>query len=265
MKATINNIEKIARENGLELIQTTSGMNGYPQNIMYAVIGFDNFNKLDEFRSNFSVDRGPEIFTKKDGWKYWERTGNAAYEEFDFSAEEYGDIYSTFDNPEEEFILMKEQISECQEVEEIKNLLSRYEELISEYENKADDEVVVTRDGEYFETVKYRSMSTYHDTRSHVIGVLIERDNRMDDLELNEGDTTFWYDEVTHQCVSLEITEGIYEEIINGEYMDFENIPDQVLDALTSEVKASGYSIDDYTGAVYIDNGNNEGHYYLVW
>lgn len=265
MKATINNIEKIAREHGLDLILTTSGMNGYPENVMYAVIGFDNFDKLDEFRSNFSVDRGAEIFKKKDGWKYWERTGNAAYDEFEFSTEEYGDIYSIFGNPEEEFNLMKEQISECQEVEEIKNLLSRYEELISEYANKTDDEVVVTRDGEYYETVNMRSMSTYHDTRSHAIGLLIERDSRLEELELNEGDTTFWYDEVTHQCISLEITEGIYEEIINGEYIDFENMTEQVLDQLTLEVKASGYSIDDYSGAVYIDNGNNEGHYYLVW
>lgn len=265
MKATINNIEKIVKENGLELIQTTSGMNGYPESLMYAVTGFDSFDQLTQFISRYKIDRSPEVFEQRDGWDLWSRNNHWAFEEFEFSPEDYGDNYATFEGEEAEFEPLKDRIRYCDTIEEVEKLVDRYKDLVDKFNEKKEDEAIVTNHGEYYQTVKTQSMSTYHDTRSHVIGVLIERDNRIDDLELNEGDTTFWYDEVTHQCVSLEITEGIYEEIINGEYMDFENIPDQVLDALTSEVKASGYSIDDYTGAVYIDNGNNEGHYYLVW
>ncbi len=84
MKATVNNIKAIAKANDLEVIETTTGINDYPQNVKYAVIGFENYEQINDFINGFKINGHPEIFTKKDGWRFWERTGNVAYDAFEF-------------------------------------------------------------------------------------------------------------------------------------------------------------------------------------
>lgn len=69
-------IEEIAYENGLELIDTTSAMNGYPQCLKKAIIGFDSFEEADKLAKENGLSI--EIFTKRDGWNLWYRTGDKA-------------------------------------------------------------------------------------------------------------------------------------------------------------------------------------------
>ena len=61
---------------------------------------------------------------------------------------------------------------DCSSFEEIKNIIAEKEELFSEIESLSDDEIVIARNGKYYETIDKVSMSFYHDTRHSVIGVL---------------------------------------------------------------------------------------------
>ena len=62
-------LETIAYENGLEYIETTTGMNGYPQHIRGAIIGFYTFDEAKKL----SKEHGLRIttFFKSDGWQMY--------------------------------------------------------------------------------------------------------------------------------------------------------------------------------------------------
>lgn len=87
-------LEQIAYQNGLELIETTSERTGYPANLRHAIIGFETFEEAEKIadENNLSI----EIFTKRDGWQLYYRTGNSAHEPFKNSADNYGDDYHSF-------------------------------------------------------------------------------------------------------------------------------------------------------------------------
>lgn len=90
----IKNIEDIAAVNGLELIDTTNSINGYPMNLQRVIIGFDSFEQAEKLAKEYGLSI--EYFTKRDGWSLWFRLGRKAFEPFERSAEEYGDDYCGF-------------------------------------------------------------------------------------------------------------------------------------------------------------------------
>ena len=47
-----------------------------------------------------------------------------------------------------------------------------YKELFAEIESLGEGEIVIAKNGEYYETIDKVSMSFYHDTKHYVIGVL---------------------------------------------------------------------------------------------
>ena len=53
------NIYEVAEENNLDVISTTTGKNGYPQSVRYAITGFPNFSRFSVCYSielcNFAV------------------------------------------------------------------------------------------------------------------------------------------------------------------------------------------------------------------
>ena len=65
-------LENIAEQNGLEVVNTTEGRNGYPIGIMPMLKGFDSFEQFKSIAiqypqlDHFSLD-------KKDGWQLWYR------------------------------------------------------------------------------------------------------------------------------------------------------------------------------------------------
>ena len=65
-------LEIIAEQNGLEVVNTTEGRNGYPIGIMPMLKGFDTFEQFKSIAiqypqlNHFSLD-------KKDGWQLWYR------------------------------------------------------------------------------------------------------------------------------------------------------------------------------------------------
>ena len=170
-------IEDIAYENGLELIDTTSAMNGYPQCLKRAVIGFDTFQEADKLAKENGLSI--EIFTKRDGWSLWYRTGNHALAPFERSADEYGDNYRGFSNEDLEDFYENEVlpfVSDFNDFASLRSFLDNKEKIHDKIEEADDDELVITSEGNYYETIKKTTMEYEYDTRHFAIG-LIDRNS----------------------------------------------------------------------------------------
>ncbi len=170
-----DSLEYIAYQNGLELIETTSERNGYPVHVKKAIIGFDTFDQAEKIakENNLSI----EVFTNHDGWQLYYRTGNRAYEPFRNSASDYGDDYCEFSREDIDTFYENEVKSFIQEFDDFKSVCAFIEmnkKIYEELENIDDNEIVITREGRYYDTIQKESMSFYHDMKTKVIG-LIER------------------------------------------------------------------------------------------
>lgn len=170
-----DSLEYIAYKNGLELIETTSESNGYPANLKKAIIGFDTFEEAERIarENNLSI----EIFTRRDGWDLYYRTGNRAYEPFRNSASDYGDDYSEF-SIEDIDIFYEEEVKpfleQFDDFESVSSFIKMKEEIFERLEMIDDDEIVITDEGRYCDTIRKTSMRFYHNAKTKVIG-LIER------------------------------------------------------------------------------------------
>lgn len=86
MKESIT-LQDIAQLEGLQYVETTDQHNGYPSHIEGAIIGFENYNQLDEvMRKYFHQISGSfrrVDLDKRDGWQLWHRdytnTNNRPY------------------------------------------------------------------------------------------------------------------------------------------------------------------------------------------
>lgn len=163
----------IAEIENLQVIETTSAMNGYPQSIKKALIGFDSFEQAEKVAEEYGLSI--EYFTKHDGWQLYYRTNDRAYSAIEVSADEYGDDYRAFTSSDYEGFYENEvkgmagEFNSFEEVEEFLNTKKRIYEAIEELE---DDEMVLTCQGEYYDTVKRSTMSHYYDTKTTVIGLI---------------------------------------------------------------------------------------------
>ena|GEM_PF-4498485 len=72
-KMTDRAFERLANAHGLDMVWTTMGINGYPQNEDMAVIGFDDWWQAQ----SLALARGFEIklLRRRDGWSHWEFRG----------------------------------------------------------------------------------------------------------------------------------------------------------------------------------------------
>jgi hypothetical protein len=169
-------LETIAYEKGLEYIETTTGMNGYPQHLRGAIIGFETFAEAEEV----AKEHGLRIttFYKRDGWQLYKRDSNTTYGPMNVTSDDYGDDYKHFTNgiSQEDFI-EEELLPDLAATTfgDIITITNRYEELFDKIVEAEDDELVIASTfGEYVETIKKELMSWSHDSKIWVIGVMEE-------------------------------------------------------------------------------------------
>lgn len=169
-------LETIAYENSLEYIETTTGMNGYPQHLRGAIIGFNTFAEAEAIAQEHELCI--TTFFKRDGWHLYQRDGNTTYEPLKITSYDYGDDYKHFTNeiPQEDFI--EEELLPnlaATTFGDIITMTNRYEELFDKIVEAEDDELVIADYlGEYVETIKKELMSWNHDGKTWVIGVMEE-------------------------------------------------------------------------------------------
>lgn len=164
-------LAEIADMEGLRYVETTSGSNGYPSNIQGAIVGFENWEQLEEVALKYNLN--PINLHRRDGWQLYERQGNAS-EPYKNSCNDYGDDYAQYDDADAyqkqimEDVLPYAELSTFEEVEEwLKEKKEVYEELLTCGEN----EIVITYQGRFYEKINETSMSFYHDTHNYIIGL----------------------------------------------------------------------------------------------
>lgn len=164
----------ILQHKNLEYIDTTSQANGYPCRLKKAVIGFESFEQAQEFADEYNLNL--EVFKKRDGWAFWYRTRNKAFEPFVRTCEDYGDDYRFFESSDQfEFFEneVRDILVNCTDFEEAKQVIENAEKVYDEICNLSDDEFVVTRCGSYYDTIKKKTMQYEYDTHHYAIGVIL--------------------------------------------------------------------------------------------
>lgn len=175
----MKSINEIASENGLQVINTTTGLNGYPQSLKEAIIGFEDFEQAEKLAEEYHLDI--EIFTKRDGWQFWNRDNNSAYDAFERSASDYGENFQQFEAnmSQDEFLQQvgaAEFIDELADEEDGLDRIEEYtkdlRELYNAIAKAADDEIVIADGDVYVETIKEKTMQYSYDTKNYVIGLI---------------------------------------------------------------------------------------------
>lgn len=165
----------IAYEKGLDVITTTSSRNGYPQRLQSAIIGFDTFEEAEEMANEFGLSI--EIFTKRDGWQLWYRTGNHALAPFERSAEEYGDEYRQYSKEDLEGFYEREvqpSVNAFDDFASLRCFLDIMQEVRDKIEDADDDDIILATCGGYYDTIKKTTMSYCYDTHYFAIGLIDE-------------------------------------------------------------------------------------------
>ena len=172
----MNNQEKreLAEVEGLEFIETTAERSGYPSHLQGGIIGFNNFKQAEEIAEKFGLEI--TTFEKKDDWQLWFRNGGRPYNAFKNSSEDFGDNYQEIGKMDEEDFIENEVMfffeDSKESFDQIESFLKQKKEIWEEVEKMDDDEIVITHEGIYSETIKKESMYFYHDTKHIAIGLI---------------------------------------------------------------------------------------------
>ena len=158
------------------IVETTIGINGYPKCLKDAIVGFNNFKQAEDLAEKHNL----RITTlrKRDGWQLWERNSSTTFEPFKPTAEWYGDNYATWRGEDVEGYFendVKPALAGILDIEDWYVLESFFEskkKIIEHIECACDNELIVTCDGEYFDTIDAECMEWSFDTHNYIIALV---------------------------------------------------------------------------------------------
>lgn len=168
-------LESIAYQYGLQYIETTAGMNGYPKHIRGAIIGFDTFQEAERLAEQHGLCI--RTFFKRDGWLLYQRESGCTYRPLHITASDYGDDYSQLDASDCRCFFeneVKPFLEDMESFEDLKNFVEKKEKLFEELECIDDGQIVITRYGCYYETIDRELMEWSNDSKTWVIGIMEE-------------------------------------------------------------------------------------------
>lgn len=169
--------EIIKDEFTLHIVETTIGINGYPKCVKDAIVGFDNFKQVKELAEKHNL----RITTlhKRDGWHLWERNSSTTYEPLKPTADWYGDNYATWEGEDVEGYFVNEVkpalagiLEDTEDWYDLESFFESEKKIIERIECACDNELIVTRDGEYFNTIDAECMEWSFDTHNYVIALV---------------------------------------------------------------------------------------------
>ena len=148
-------VEDVAAEEGLDTVDTTSERNGYPSNIRRAVVGFDNFESAKEIAGKYGLSL--IWIDKKEGWNIWHR-GEDAYKPMEIRPEYFGSDYN-FENEVDSYKEtaldnIKYMLDNDADFDDIERAVTNAEKVIDAICKLEADEVVVTVNDEYYDTIE---------------------------------------------------------------------------------------------------------------
>lgn len=169
----VSDIYSIAYDEGLDVIETTTARNGYPQELKKALVGFETYEEAERVAKKYGMSI--EYFEKREGWNLYYRTGDKAYSAIEVTAEDYGEDYQSFTSDDLEDYYenqVKGVIGEFDSFTEAETYLKDQKEIYEEIENLEDGEMVLTCQGRYYKTVKRYTMRCSIDTKITIIGLI---------------------------------------------------------------------------------------------
>lgn len=169
---TKESLERIAYKHGLVYVTTCSkGNNGYPKNMMGAIIGLESIEQARELASKYDLDIVQ--LHKRDGWCMYERM-DYAIEPLKPRADWYGDDFDFFtDDERDDFYESEVQplIREFEDFDSLQSFIDSKKEIYDELQTIDDTQIVVTCQGKYYETIDKECMKWSYDTHTYVIGL----------------------------------------------------------------------------------------------
>ena len=164
----------IAEKHNLQIVETTTAKNGYPQDCQFAIVGFGYFCDAEEL----AIKYGLRITTlhKKDGWALWVRNNNTTFSPIEVTCEDYGDEYRDYDGGSQRLYYEDEinsiDFNEFNNFSELKEFIDEREEVYIEIANATSDQLVITCNGRYFDTIDKRAMRWSFDSNNYIIALV---------------------------------------------------------------------------------------------
>lgn len=165
-------LEKIANIAGkhVSVIQLSNGEQ--------ALIGFKTFDEARSIAEEYGFEI--EMFTKRDGDKWWKREYITMYEDFEISAADYSEVAmeytrddaATFYKNEIEPLLSEMMDESDVTAEDIFKYIESCKRLYDEIVNLKEGEIVIAQEGCYPITVDKHTMYFSEDCKSKVIGLI---------------------------------------------------------------------------------------------
>lgn len=168
-----NTIEAIADEYGLDVIETTSNSDGYPENLQKALVGFETFEEAQDVAEQYGMMI--TTFTKEYGQQLYFRNGKQTYEPLRITAKDYGDNYKAYSSKDAKSYFeeeVKPRLCEFKNISDLQDFIDEQSTIIDELEFIGDDELVIVRNNEYYKTINREMMEWYADTKYISIGVI---------------------------------------------------------------------------------------------
>lgn len=164
-------LEEIAYKHGLNLIETTSEMNGYPRNLKKAIIGFSSFDEARKLADMYGLT--VREFTRRDGWQLWVR-GERMWEEYDYVQIWRDEANAITYGPGDEDDVIEELkyfLGICNDLDEMRHFINNTKEVLDALNGCEDNQIVVTSFGKLEGVYERKVMSYSYDTHQYVIGV----------------------------------------------------------------------------------------------
>ena len=165
-------LETIAYENGLEYVTTCeNGNNGYPSNLMGAIIGLESIEDARDLANKYDLDI--IYLHKRDGWCMYERIDYVT-EPIKPKVDWYGDDYNFYTSDDAEDFFENEVapfLGEFDNFESLQDFVDMMKEVSEKLDAIDETQIVVTYRGRYYDTIDKECMKWSYDTHTFVIGL----------------------------------------------------------------------------------------------
>jgi hypothetical protein len=159
---------EIAEDNELKIDYVTSDKNGFPKNLLPALVNFENWEQLEKIADEYGLT--PVELYKKDGWHSWVSDGEA-YRPIDI-ADYYSEFFTNnelsgfFENEVKPFL------NDFDNFEDLEKFIAEKKEIHDEIEMLDDEEVAIVSNGRYYDTMKKNVMCLNYNSSTYKIGLM---------------------------------------------------------------------------------------------
>ena len=169
----MKNLREISEIEGLTFIETTKGTNGYPQETKPALIGFKDWDHVEQIQKRYNLQT-VELF-KRDGQTLYNRANVGLISEpYEIGSDNYGDSYQEED-PElyeqqqlEDFL----PFANLKTFEDLEKWLKEKREVLEAFDSVEEGQKVLTYEGKYYETINTISLEFHEDGQLQIIGLI---------------------------------------------------------------------------------------------